>query len=171
MAEVTLSQQDALKFFIEQIRLFMQDNIKANKLLGSLEYSDRSVLQAIHMTLSDYNSTGPAAGSLRVEKWVEFPSLTLMILGASRELLLSAILLSGRNALNFQDSGGVTLSDQDQWQRYPTFYQMIDQRYQTLKLSVIRTKNMNNGFDSHSSEYSLINELSILYRDYNLINV
>jgi hypothetical protein len=157
-----LSDDEALKVLIQNVRRYMQDYTSKNKLLGDVENTDLDIALAMEMTISDYNMSGPL--SIQVQTWTKFPSLQLLIYGCTRELLMSQSILSARNSLQFQDSGGVTVNDQDQYQKYPAFIQILETKYEKLKHSIKLGISEAAGNGYVGSEYDLVNSLSIIYR-------
>ena len=105
------------------------------------------------MALDDYNITAPI-----LQKYVlsNFPSLYLMIYGATIQVLRSAGILQSRNELAYS-SGGVSVRIFDKTQLYQSWITQFVAEYETKKSNFKIAENINSSLAAGvESEYSLL---------------
>ena len=136
------------------LRLFLNDTPELNRLIRTQESNDEKLDLALALAVDDYNMTPPLLGAQQV---ANFPSLYLLIYGASIQVLRSAGLLQSRNELAYS-SGGVSVRIFDKTQLYQSwiaqFMAEYERKKQNFKISLNIDAALAGGV---SSEYSILN--------------
>lgn len=136
------------------IRLFMNDTPELNRLIRTEESSDEKIDLSIALAINDYNITPPILGEAQV---ANFPSLYLLIYGASIQLLRSNGILQSRNELTYS-SGGVSVRIFDKTQLYQSWIANFLADYERKKAQFKLSKNINDSLACGvSSEYGILN--------------
>lgn len=123
--QAELAQQSARRL----LRLFLNDTPELNRLIRKQESSDEKLDLAIMLTIDDYNMTPPPLGVVSI---ANFPSLWLLIYGATIQVLRSAGLLQSRNDLVYS-SGGVSVRLWDKTASYQSWINSFVQEYEAKK--------------------------------------
>lgn len=135
------------------LRLFLNDTPELNRLIRKHESDDEKLDLAILLTVDDWNATPPLLGNISV---VNYPSLYLMMYGATIQVLRSQGILQSRNELAYS-SGGVSVRIFDKTQNYQSwiaqFVAEYERKKQNLKISHNIASAMGGGVPS---EYSVI---------------
>jgi hypothetical protein len=140
--------------FRKMLRLFLNDSPELNRLIRTFESTDEKLDLATALALSDFNDTPPLLGTYTV---ATFPSLYLLIYGASINVLRSAGLLQSRNELAYS-SGGVSVRIFDKTQLYQSWISQFMAEYEMKKRNFKIALNINSSLGSGiASEYSLLN--------------
>ena len=74
-------------------------------------------------------------------------------MGATLQILTSKGILSARNTLTYQDSGGVTVQDSDKYGRYINYYNLLLARYSRGVTNMKIGKNIESAYGGVKSEY------------------
>jgi hypothetical protein len=136
------------------LRLFLNDTPELNRLIRTQESTDEKLDLALRLATDDYNITPPLLDTPQV--W-NFPSLYLLIYGASIQVLRSAGLLQSRNELAYS-SGGVSVRIFDKTQLYQSWIAQFVAEYERKKQNYKISVNINAALASGiSSEYSVLN--------------
>jgi hypothetical protein len=144
-----LRQQEARRF----LRLFLNDTPELNRLIRREESSDTKLDLAILMAMDDYSITPPPLGVVTIEN---YPSIWLLIYGATIQVLRSAGLLHSRNDLVYS-SGGVSVRIWDKTQLYQSWIAQFVQEYEQKKRNFKISLNINSSLGSGvRSEYSTL---------------
>ena len=146
------SQELALEKVRKYLRLFLNDTPELNRLIRKQESTDEKLDLCILLAVDDYNITSPPLGFNLVEN---FPSMWLLIYGATIQVLRSAGLLHSRNELLYQ-SGNVSVRIFDKTQLYQSWINQFAQEYDTKKRSFKISQNIEStlGEGGVRSEYS-----------------
>lgn len=136
------------------LRLFLRDTPELNRLIRRQETDDPRLDLAIAMAVDDYNITSPLLSSHSI---ANFPSLYLLIYGASIQVLRSAGILQSRNELAYS-SGGVSVRIFDKTQLYQSWIAQFVAEYERKKQNYKISQNINNALGGGvASEYSILN--------------
>ena len=136
------------------LRLFLNDTPELNRLIRREESDDTKLDLALDMAVDDYNITPPLLQSHVV---ANFPSLYLLIYGATIQVLRSAGMLQSRNELAYS-SGGVSVRIFDKTQLYQSWITQFVAEYERKKQNFKISANINNAMAAGvSSEYSILN--------------
>ena len=135
------------------LRLFLNDTPELNRLIRKQESSDEKLDLAIMLAIDDYNITAPPLGNVQV---ANFPSLWLLIYGATIQVLRSAGLLQSRNELMYQ-SGNVSVRIFDKTQLYQSWITQFMQDYERKKKEFKMAQNIAGALSGGvRSEYSTL---------------
>lgn len=148
-------EEQARERYRRLLRLFLNDTPELNRLIRQHESSDEKLDLCIDLVVSDYNTTSPLIGEVRV---VNFPSLYLMMYGGAIHALRSAGLLQSRNELAYS-SGGVSVRIFDKTQYYQSWIQQFIADYERKKSEFKVSANISSALAGCGvySEYSLLN--------------
>ena len=130
-----LKQQEARRL----LRLFLNDTVELNRLIRRSESSDEKLDLALQLAIDDYNITPPPLGNSDI---VNFPSLYLLLYGATIQVLRSAGLLHARNDVIY-NSGGLTVRLWDKTQLYQSWIRDFVTEYERKKLTLKISQNIN----------------------------
>jgi len=149
---VATSKELALEKVRKYLRLFLNDTPELNRLIRKQESTDEKLDLCILLAVDDYNITSPPLGFNLVE---DFPSMWLLIYGATIQVLRSAGLLHSRNELLYQ-SGNVSVRIFDKTQLYQSWINQFAQDYETKKRNFKISQNIEStlGEGGVRSEYS-----------------
>jgi len=148
--EAERRQQEARRL----LRLFLNDTPDLNRLIRTYESTDEKLDLAMILAVDDYNVTPPLLSTAQV---ANFPSLYLLIYGASIQVLRSAGLLQSRNELAYS-SGGVSVRIFDKTQLYQSWIAQFVAEYERKKQNFKISLNINSALSGGvSSEYSMLN--------------
>jgi len=130
------------------LRLFLNDTPKLNRLIRKEESTDEKLDLAILLAIDDYKITPPPLGIVSVEN---FPSIWLLLYGATIQVLRSAGLLQARNELVYQ-AGNVSVRIYDKGPAYQSWIENFRQEYEekkrTFKISLNIASAMGGGVQS-----------------------
>jgi hypothetical protein len=136
------------------LRLFLNDTPELNRLIRREESDDPKLDLALDLALDDYNITAPL---LQTHVFSNFPSLYLLIYGATIQVLRSAGILQSRNELAYS-SGGVSVRIFDKTQLYQSWITQFVAEYERKKQNFKISTNINNALAGGvQSEYSILN--------------
>lgn len=135
------------------LRLFLNDTPELNRLIRNFESDDPRLDLALALAVDDYNITAPLIGNLTVET---FPSLWMLIYGATIQVLRSQGLLQSRNELAYS-SGGVSVRIFDKTQNYQSWIAQFVAEYERKKANYKIAQNIAGALGSGvSSEYAVL---------------
>jgi len=136
------------------LRLFLNDTPELNRLIRREESTDTDLDLAIDLAIDDYNITAPLLGASGL---ATFPSLYLLIYGATIQVLRSKGILQSRNELAYS-SGGVSVRIFDKTQLYQSWIAQFVAEYERKKQNFKISANINSSLASGViSEYSILN--------------
>ena len=138
---------------MKYLRLFTQDTPELNRLIQGYEINDDKLELAIVLTISDWNTTTPVIGKTTIGT---FPSLYLLIHGATIQMLKMAGLYQSRNELTY-NSGGTTIVRSNKTPYYQSWLTNLASEYEAKKLNYKIQKNIEGSYgEGFGSEYALI---------------
>ena len=152
MSVLNANGERRLKKVKRVLRRFRQYTPELNRLLRKNEFEDDDYEIAIELAIDDWNSTPPHIGVLRIG---EFPSMYLLVLGASVQLLKMAGLYQSRNELNYSALGS-SFTRSNKTQYYAMWLQQLSQEWENKKLNFKIAANVEMGYSGKFSEYSMI---------------
>jgi len=122
---------------VEEVRVYMRDAPKYNKLLDDFHFTQREVDFAIDLTVDEFNTLPPPIGNYTINN---FPSKELLILGVIGHLLNAEAILQLRNQITATD-GDIAPVDIDnkmaQYQQLGSYYrEMFRQKAQLVKQKI-----------------------------------
>ena len=94
---INLTEDQAIK----HLRTYLGDNPTDNKLIPGEELGPDKLKLAIALALDEFNNTPP----FMTFTLTDFPSLSVMLQGATVQCLIMAGLIQSRNYLQFSDGG------------------------------------------------------------------
>jgi len=134
------------------LRRFLQDTPELNRLIKKMEIDDEDYEICIELAIDDWNATAPHVGVTTIET---FPSLYLLVLGASVQAMRMAGIYQSRNELNYQALGSsFTRANKTQYyvQWLGGFMNEWEQKKKDFKIS----QNVVLGYGGAFSEYLYI---------------
>ncbi len=143
------------------LRLFLSDTPEVNRLLREEELDDDHLDLAIDMAVDEYNVTTPTLTPVTLDN---YPSIWLLLHGASINTLKMAGIIQSRNELNYS-SGGVTVRTFDKTQLYQSWIGMFVQEYERKKANFKIAANVNGALMNNISGTS-----GGLHSEYNTIS-
>lgn len=149
------AEQDARERVRKLLRLFLNDTPELNRLIRREESDDTKLDLAIDLAVDNYNVTAPV---LQTHTVANFPSLYLLIYGATIQVLRSAGILQSRNELAYS-SGGVSVRIFDKTQLYQSWIAQFVAEYERTKANFKIASNINNALAGSgvASEYAILN--------------
>jgi hypothetical protein len=132
------SSSDALKSFVQTVRLYLRDFAELNRLIAGEESSDRMIMWAVMDAMSSFNGT-PHFTSLTFEDLLAKNQQHLLLRMTVISLIESVGLLQTRNHINYSD-GGINVGVNDKtpllmnWLQY--FKSYTDQLKQRVKVAL-----------------------------------
>lgn len=135
------------------LRLFLNDTPELNRLIRKQESDDSHLDLALSLAVDDFNITTPLLASYQVHN---FPSLYMMIYGATIQVLRSAGILQSRNELAYS-SGGVSVRIFDKTQNYQSWIAQFVADYERKKQNYKIALNIGAALGGGvASEYSIL---------------
>jgi hypothetical protein len=135
------------------LRLFTQDTPELNRLIRGFEIDDEKLELAIMLTLSDWNTTTPVLGRVTIGS---FPSLYLLLHGATIQMLKMAGMYQSRNELTYS-SGGSSFVRSNKTPYYQSWIQNFASEYESKKLNYKIQQNIEMAYGfGFGSEYAVI---------------
>lgn len=132
------SSSDALKSFVQTVRLYLRDFAELNRLIAGEESSDRMIMWAVMDAMSNFNGT-PHFTSLSFEDLLQKNQQHLLLRMTVEALIESVGLLQTRNHINYSD-GGINVGVNDKtpllmnWLQY--FRSYTEQLKQRVKVAL-----------------------------------
>ena len=140
------------QLMVNRLRVYLNDTVEQNDLLGDIESSDLELYIALQETLDEVSySYGPhdmIFNTLEEVPWV------LLRQGATLTILEMKSIRSARNTLTYNDSGGISVKENDVYGRYVVWYNTLLNDYRRKVTSWKRAKNMEGSWGGSHSEYS-----------------
>lgn len=145
--------QERMKKARKYLRLFLMDTPELNRLIRGYETDEDRLELAIVLTISDWNTTTPVIGKVSIGT---FPSLYLLLHGATIQCLKMAGLYQSRNELTYSAGGG-SFVRANKTPYYQSWIQNFASEYEAKKLNFKIQKNVEGGYGrGFGSEYDLI---------------
>lgn len=133
---------------IQELRDFLRDKVELNSLIGKEESDDSSLADAIEDAIDDYNTTPP----LTIFNDENFPSKSLLKIGATLWILRSAGMEMSRNHLTYQD-GGMSVEVKEKTQLYQSWLQNFEDLWERKKRAMKLEVNLQAGWGGVGSPY------------------
>jgi len=133
---------------VKMLRTFLGDTPEENRLIPDESLSNDKLGLAIDLTIDLHNKTPPFENVT----YETFPSLTLMLHGATIQCLIMAGLVAQRNYISFSD-GGIQESVQNHGPAWQSWIQSLMGMYREETLSLKTSLNMERGFGVIPSPY------------------
>jgi len=139
--------------FVDLFRKFLRDEVNLNTLEQVQENTDLELYHALLETLDNINSAYLPITTYK--EFTDLPSWHMLALGATLNILTSVGILSSRNTLTYNDSGGVTVKDYDKYGRYINYFNILINKYAVAVQSWKYSLNIDNAYgDGIASEYT-----------------
>lgn len=140
--------------YVDRLRSFLSDTEDLNDLLGEKESTDLELYNNIIDTWDQINNEYDPT-DLHIKELNKIP-WSILQTGATLQVLTSKGILSARNMITYNDSGGITVKDTDVYGRYIALFNMLINKYRRSVIGFKRNLNMNGGYGGEESEYSNI---------------
>jgi len=138
------------QLYVDRLRRFLNDTVIANVLEGVEESDDTTLYEAIRDSMDEINLEFLPATTYTSISQFPWP---LLKLGATLQVLIGKGILSARNQLTFNDTGGITVSDYDKYGRYINIFNVLIAKYQRGIRMWKLTANIENAYGDIPSEY------------------
>ena len=145
--------------YVQRLRKFINDTVALNTLEVVEECTDLILYHYIQDALDEINYEFTPNTSYTIQN---FPSWNTIKFGATLQFLTSKGILSARNTLTYNDSGGVTVSDYDRYGRYMAYYNMLVSKYMRSVQSIKVSANIDNCYGGVASEYSVLHNDNLM---------
>lgn len=132
--QAELAQQEARTL----LRMFLNDTAELNRLIRQEESNSAKLDLAIRLAIDDWNITPPFLSRVTI---TTYPSIYLLIHGATIQVLKSAGILQSRNQLEYS-SGGITVRTFDKTQLYQSWIIQFMQDYERKKMDYKKVENI-----------------------------
>jgi len=141
--------------YIYRLRRFLNDTEVYNELTNSEESSNLALYEALQDALDEINSTG------NTTYYTTFSQVpwNLLKIGAALNVLASQGILSARNQLSYNDSGGIQVTDFDKYGRYINWFNVLVSKYIRGITQWKLSKNVEDAYGGVPSEYRDLGEL------------
>jgi len=143
------------QLYVDRVRAYLGDSATANILEGVEECTDTEIYTSLQDALEEINFEFlPHTAYI----FQDIPSFNILQLGALLQILTRKGILSARNTITYNDSGGVTVQDTDKYGRYINYFNILVAKYQKgiqlMKIGV----NVEAGYGGVHSEYQDVRE-------------
>ena len=137
--------------YVLRLRRYLEDFTESNELLGVEESTDLELFNALIDTWDQVNNEFEPV-DLHTSHFSRIP-WSILRQGAVLNVLVSQSILSARNVLSYNDSGGITVKDQDVYGRYMALFNMLIAQYRRGAQAYKRLMNINGAYGGSHSEY------------------
>ena len=138
------------QLYVDRLRRYLNDTALANVLEAEEESNDTTLYEAIRDVMDEINFE--FLPETTYSKISEFP-WSLLKIGATLQVLIGKGILSARNQLTFNDTGGITVSDYDKYGRYINIFNVLITKYRRGVSTWKLTGNIESAYGSIPSEY------------------
>jgi len=138
---------------VDRLRRFLGDDATLNKLLQDRESTDLFLYECIEDALDEVNIAPPVITFYTI---ADFPHWSILKLGAILQVLTGKGILSSRNTLTYNDTGGVTIQDYDTYGRYINYFNVLITKYRLAVQAMKVSANIDSAYGSVPSEYSFL---------------
>jgi|APSaa5957512576_1039674.scaffolds.fasta_scaffold00176_24 hypothetical protein len=139
--------------YVARLRKWLNDTAILNKLEELEECEDIELYHYIQDTMDEINYEFLPATSYTAISEIPW-NITRQ--GAILKLLMAKGILSARNTLTYQDSGGVTVQDYDKYGRYINFFNLLINKYSRAVHNFKLASNIDDCYGGVHSEYGII---------------
>jgi len=136
--------------YVNRLRRFLQDQDVLNTLDQVQESTNVDLYFALQDSLDEINVTPPITTHTA---FTDVP-WSILKLGGVLNILISQGILSARNQLTYNDTGGIQVSDIDKYGRYVNWFNVLIAKYQRAIISWKLTKNVDEAYGEIPSEYA-----------------
>ena len=136
-----------LSYMRNRVRNYNGDKEELNVLIREQECTDEELNGYIKKAIEFFNAVGYQTTYIMSN----YPNMGNLIDGTIIQILQGKGILSARNLLTYQDSGGVTVQDFDVYGRYINLYNVFVNKYYTQCMDIKRSINIDNCYGSISS--------------------
>jgi hypothetical protein len=137
---------------VDQVRMFMQDKAENNILLDDVQFNQDQVNFAVEMATEEYNAMTPVS----YETPSTFPNKYLLLLSASKFLMMSTTFLQIRNQATVQDGDVTNIGIDDKQAAYAQLYNVIRGEWMEIARNIKNQRNMEGAYDTLGSGYRTI---------------
>jgi len=137
---------------VARLRNYLDDTIQQNDLRGVEESTDEELYLALEDTWDDVNFVYDPV-SLQFDNISDIP-WAILRMGATLNVLESKGISSARNTLTYNDAGGITIKDSDEFGRYTVWYNTLLAEYRRRVRAWKRQKNLDGAWGGSHSEYN-----------------
>ena len=138
--------------YVDRLRRFLGDNAALNVLTQEQESDDLLLHDCIEDAIDEINSFGHST-SYDFDDVIDATLPWNMVkLGATLQVLTSRGILSSRNMLSYNDTGGIQVRDTDTYGRYINYYNVLINKYMAQLRSFKYAKNIDDGYGEYQSE-------------------
>jgi len=145
---------------VTNLRNFLRDTAALNVLDQVEESTDQELYDALLDTLNEINVSflpGTAWSVSDISNTgTSYLSWNMLKYGATLQVLTSVGILSARNTLTYNDSGGVTVQDLDRYGRYVNYYNVLVRKYTTAVTNAKKGWNVEQCYGGVESEWNRI---------------
>lgn len=128
---------------VPEVRAFLFDRCaEDNRLLGSTQFTDDEIMEAMRNPVDEWNSTPPTVGSFST---VSFPWRLPWMKGTAAYLLKSAAIQQTRNNATYQ-TGTVSANDSDKGQAFLQLGEMLYKEWRDWMMAKKREINISLGW-------------------------
>lgn len=140
--------------YVDRLRRFLQDQDILNTLDQVQESTNVDLYFALQDALDEINVTS------NVTDFTAFSEVPWSILkiGGMLNILISQGVLSARNQLTYNDSGGIQVSDLDKYGRYVNLFNTMVVKFQRSIIAWKINKNVDDAYGEIPSEYADLGE-------------
>lgn len=124
---------------VAELRNFIRDKPELNTLVEN-ETDDSGLAAAIEDAVDDYNNTLPLVREYTIDN---FPSKSLLKIGATIWVLKSAGMMMSRNHLTYSD-GGISIEKDEKTQLYQSWLDRFEPEWERKKVSLKMVINLQN---------------------------
>jgi hypothetical protein len=136
-----------LAYMRNRIRNFQGDKVELNVLIRALETTDEELNDYMKKSIDYFN----AVGYTTTYVLSDFPNKGVLIDGTVIQILMGKGILSARNMLTYQDTGGVTVQDFDVYGRYVNLFNIYINKYMQQVMDVKTSINIDGAYGSIES--------------------
>jgi len=142
--------------YVVRFRKYLGDTPELNELTEAQESTDFELFIALQDAYDEMNySIEPI--DLNYISHTEVPWSVLQLGGLLNILTMKGV-LSSRNTLTYNDSGGITVKDMDKYGRYINYFNIMGSDFKRRSMAIKRAKNINSAYGGVESEYSSITQ-------------
>lgn len=141
--------------YVLRLRRFLKDTEVFNELINSEESTNLELYEALQDALDEINFTGY---NTYYTSFSEVP-WNLLKIGGALNICVSQGILSARNQLTYNDSGGIQVTDFDKYGRYINWFNVLISKYTRGIAQWKISKNIDDAYGGIPSEYRDLGEL------------
>lgn len=138
---------------VDRLRRFLGDTSTLNKLLAAEESSDVFLYECIEDAIDEINMAPPQPTTYTI---TDFPYWSVLKQGSTLQVLTGKGILSARNMLTYNDTGGVTINDMDTYGRYINYFNVLINKYRQAVRDMKISANIDAAYGGVASEYATL---------------